>query len=241
MARERKPQHNQIRRRLKGSGSPGKPSKTIVTGMHTELRAHILIYLNERIASRPEICKALGASFNKVRHEMEVLKKTDPPLIELVYEKPVRGTVEKFYRATAMAYVDPSEWPGVPNGVKVGMRGSLLDILVDDAVAAVTAGTYDQMDPSGHMSWTPMILDDKGQAEVFAVLFAALERVVEIKEESAERLLAKNASGRSCSVSILAYGSANEDRTVGPSPETEDEDASEEESDSRKRPRDRKR
>ncbi len=44
------------------------------------------------------------------------VQKEIPPvrLIELVYEKPVRGAVEKFYRATAMAYLDQSEWPGVP-------------------------------------------------------------------------------------------------------------------------------
>jgi hypothetical protein len=222
MTPEQKPWQNQTRRRLKGLGSPGKPSKTVVTGMHTELRAHILIFLNERIASRPEICKELGAPLNKVRHEMEVLKKTDPPLIELVYEKPVRGTVEKFYRATAMAYIDPSEWPGVPNAVKLGMRGSLLEILVDDAVAAVGSGTYDDMAPAGHMSWTPMILDDKGQEDVFAALLTALERVVEIKEESAERLLAKDAKGKSCTVSILGYASANEDRKAGPSRDVSD-------------------
>lgn len=59
---------NQTRKRLKGSGGPGKPNKTVVTGMHNETRAQILILLNERVASRPEICKELGVSFNKVRH-----------------------------------------------------------------------------------------------------------------------------------------------------------------------------
>jgi hypothetical protein len=218
---ERKSRQNQTRRRLKSLGSPGKPSKTVIAGMNTELRAHILIFLNERIASRPEICKELSAPLNKVRHEMEVLKKTDPPLIELVYERPVRGTVEKFYRATTMAYIDPSEWPGVPDAVKAGMRGALLDILVDDAVAAVSACSYDSMD-GAHMSWTPLILDEKGKKDIAAALFSTLERVVEIKEESAERLLARDARGQSCTVSILGYGSANEDRKAGPSMETEE-------------------
>lgn len=218
MSSEKKSQQSQIRRRLKGSGSAGKPNKTVVTGMHTELRAQILILLNERIASRPEICKELGASFNKVRHEMEVLKKTDPPLIELVYEKPVRGTVEKFYRATTLAYVDPSEWPGVPDAVKAGMRGSLLDILVDDAVAAVKDGIFDSL-PGAHMSWTPMILDEQGWKDLTAILFRALEEAIEVKEDSAERLLAEDAKGTSCTVSILGYPSANEDRKVGPAME----------------------
>lgn len=51
----------------------------------------------------------------------------------------------------------------------------------------------------------------------------ALERVIEIKEESAERLLAQDAKGKSCTVSILGYGSANEDRKAGPLMEDVDE------------------
>jgi hypothetical protein len=218
MSSEKKSRENQIRRRLKGSGSAGKPNKTVVTGMHTELRAQILILLNERTASRPEICKELGASFNQVRHAMEVLKKTNPPLIELVCEKPVRGTVEKFYRATTLAYVDPSEWPSVPDAIKPGMRGSLLDILVDDAVAAVKDGTFDSL-PGAHMSWTPMILDEQGWEDLTAILFRALGEAIEVKEDSAERLLAEDAKGTSCTMSILGYPSANEDRKVGPAME----------------------
>lgn len=229
MASEKRSRPNQTRNRLKGSGGAGKPNKTVVTGMHTETRAQILILLNERVASRPEICKELGVSFNKVRHEMEVLKKTKPPLIELVYEKPVRGTVEKFYKATTLAYVDPSEWPGVPDAVKSGMRGSLLDILVDDVVASVKDGTFDSL-KGAHMSWTPMILDEQGWKDLVAILFRALGEVIEVKEDSAERLLAEDAKGTSCTVSILGYPSANEDRKVGPVTNAEKDGASAEQS-----------
>lgn len=216
MAFKEKPRENQVRKRLKRATPNSKPNKTVVTGMHNELRAQILILLNERVASRPEISKELGASFDAVRYEMEVLKKTDPPLIELVHEKPVRGTVEKFYRATTKAYLDPSEWPGVPHAVKVGMRGSLLGILVDDAVSAVKEGVYDSLEDA-HMSWTPMLLDAQGWGEITDVLFRALHEAIKIKEDSAERLLSRDAKGTSCTVSILAYPSVNENRKVGPS------------------------
>jgi hypothetical protein len=224
MASEKRSRENQIRRRLKGSGSDVRPAKTVVTGMAKELRAQILILLNERVASRPEICKELGAPFNAVRYEMDVLKKTKPPLIELVYEKPVRGTVEKFYRATAMAYVDQLEWPGVPDAVKPGMRGSLLGILVDDVVAAVKDGTFDSLE-NAHMSWTPMILDEQGWEDITAILLRALEEAIKVKEDSAERLIVEDAEGTSCTVSILGYPSANEKRKVGPSTDGNDDSA----------------
>lgn len=224
MASEKKSGKSQVRKRLKGAGQNAKPNKTVVTGMHNELRAQILILLNERVASRPEICKELGASFDAVRYEMEVLKKTKPPLIELVHEKPVRGTVEKFYRATTKAYLDPSEWPGVPDAVKAGMRGSLLGILVDDAVAAVKDGTFDSLEDA-HMSWTPMILDEQGWQEITAILFRAMQEAIKVKEDSAERLIGEDVEGTSCTVSILGYPSANEDRKVGPSIDADQDSA----------------
>lgn len=215
MASEKKSEKSQVRNRLKRTARGTKPNKAVVTGMHNELRAQILILLNERVASRPELCKELGASFDSVRYEMEVLKKTKPPLIELVHEKPVRGTVEKFYRATTQAYLDPSEWPGVPDAVKAGMRGSLLGLLVDDAVAAVQDGTFDSL-PNAHMSWMPMILDEQGWEELTAILLRTMEEALAVKEGSAERLIGRDEAGTSCTVSMLGYPSANEKRKVGP-------------------------
>ncbi len=210
---------NQVRKRVRVDA---RPDKNVVSAMDNEERAQILILLNERTASKPEIAKELGLSPEKVRYELDVLKKMSPPLVRLEYERPVRGTVEKFYRATKKAYLSPAEWPGVPDAVKVGMRGSLLDILVKDAVAAVDADTFDSL-PDAHMSWTPAILDDRGWNDIVAVLFRAMNEVIEVREESAERLAAADERGVSCTVSILGYASANEDRKVGPSRDRENE------------------
>jgi len=208
-------EENQIRRRLKNGTITAKPRKSVVTGMQNELRTQIIVLLNERSASRPEICKELGASFNRVRHEMKMLLNLNPPMIEQVSEKPVRGTVEKFFRATTQARIDQSEWPGVPDAIKGSMRGTLLDMIVDDAVAAISSDTYDSLE-NAHMSWNPMILDDEGWEELVEVLRRALEETERIKGDSAERLLAQDVKGTSCTVSIVGYASANEHRKVGP-------------------------
>lgn len=204
---------NQVRKRVR---TGARPDKNVVSAMDNEERAQILILLNERLASKPEISKELGLPPDKVRYELDVLKKMNPPLIKLEFERPVRGTVEKFYRATKKAYLSPAEWPGVPDVVKPSMRGSLLDILVKDAVAAVEQGTFDAL-PDAHMSWTPAILDQQGWEDTTAILYRTMNEVIKVKEESAERLIARDAKGVSCTVSILGYASANEDRKVGPS------------------------
>jgi hypothetical protein len=102
------------------------------------------------------------------------------------------------------------------------MRGTLLNVIVEDAVAAVSNDTFDAHDDA-HMSWVPMILDDQGWDEAMRVLEEALEDLERIKEDSKERLIARGAKGHSCTVSILGYASANEDRTAGPSAEEADE------------------
>jgi len=96
------------------------------------------------------------------------------------------------------------------------MRGSLLDLLVDDAVAAVDEGRFDSLE-NAHMSWTPMILDEQGWGDLTAILLRAMEEAIKVKDDSAERLIDNDAEGISCTVSILGYPSVNENRKVGPS------------------------
>ena len=59
---------NRIKRRVE----PGaRPNKGVVSAMHNEARAQILILLNERVVSKPEIAKELGLPPDKVRYELD--------------------------------------------------------------------------------------------------------------------------------------------------------------------------
>jgi len=205
---------NQTRKRL-NAGEPGHARKRdVMTAMKNELRTHVMVIIGERIASPPELAKELSADPEQIRYELKALLKAE--LAELVFEKPVRGTVEKFYRATVRPRLDQPEWRGVPNAIKGDMRGSLLNIVVEDAVASVEAETYDAPG-NAHMSWNPMLVDQLGWERITEVLRGALEETEAIKQECAERLLDSDEKGTSVSVSILAYGSANEARKAGPS------------------------
>jgi hypothetical protein len=203
----------QTRKRLKGERTGKAPDKRVVTAMQNELRTQILVLLNERAASRPEICKELAADFNKVRYEVQVLERFN--LVKEAFKRKVRGTYEVFYEATARAYLDSSEWPSVPDAVKGKMRGELLEIIVDDAVAAVSAGTFDLLE-NAHMSWFPFIVDRQGWDDTTATLERTLKELEEIKGDSAERLIGADQEGISCTVSMVGYPSLNENRKVGP-------------------------
>lgn len=207
-------ERRQIRKRLKSGGKKRSPDARVITGMQTELRTHILVLLNERVASRPEIRKELDAEFEAVRYEMRVLERLG--LIREKFRKEVRGNVTKFYEATTQAFLDRAEWEGVPDSIKGSMRAPLFELLVDDAAAAIEGNTFDSLE-AAHMSWTPMIVDAQGWEELTQIMERALFNALKVRDKSCERLASSHEKGTSCTLSILLHPSHNEDRTVGPS------------------------
>jgi DNA-binding transcriptional ArsR family regulator len=202
--------------RVKRTDAKREVDKRIVTGMANSLRTQVLVSLNERTATATELARELRAPFEKVSYEMNALKKVG--LIEKVAQKQIRGAVAQYYRATEGACIDQAEWPSVPDALKEGLRGSLLETMTDDAVAAISEETFDSLDDA-HMSWMPMLVDEQGWNGVTEILRRALNEVIEVRESSRERMTAKDAVGIPCTVSMLGYGSAAKARKVGPPPD----------------------
>jgi DNA-binding transcriptional ArsR family regulator len=188
-------------------------NEQIIKGLGNSIREQIMWILNERIASPSEIAEELSETLNRISHHIKVLK--DAECIELAYMRPVGGAVEHFYKATSRVLLDDDEWPVVPETVRQGLRTTLLRAITNDAVEAVSGGTYDACEDS-HMSWTPMIIDEEGREELTRILEHALMEVLRVQDESKERLIATGAAGFSYSVSILGYPSTGGQRPVAP-------------------------
>ncbi len=186
--------------------------ESLVKAMANALRNQILAILGERKGSAIGLSEELGADYWQVNYEIEVLRKAR--LIKKVGERKRRGATEVFYEATARAYLDPSEWPKVADPIKAGLRASLFQNLLVDAATAICEETYDSLE-NAHMSWSPLIVDEKGWQELMALLLRTMEEALAIHETSAERLIAADEEGISCTVSILGYPSAVKKRKVG--------------------------
>lgn len=193
--------------------------QALIKAMANTLRNQILAILGERRGSAKEISEELGIDYWQASYEMDVLKKAK--LIRPVGERRRRGATEVFYEATARAYLDPSEWPKVADPVKAGLRASLFQNLLVDAASSICEELYDSME-NAHMSWSPLIVDEQGWNELMALLLRTMEGALKIHEESAERLIAADAEGISCTVSILGYPSAIKKRKVGLPIDTKD-------------------
>jgi DNA-binding transcriptional ArsR family regulator len=185
----------------------------IAKALGNAFRQQILWILNERVASPSEIATELGESLNKVCHHISVLE--EAACIELAYVRPVGNRLQSFYRATARAFLDGTDWPSVPQSVKDGMRATLLRNVIVDAIDAVDEGIYDKYEGS-HMSWTPMLLDEQGREAMSLVLERALLDAIAVQDETKQRLLASGAPGAAYTVSILGYPAVGGERKVAP-------------------------
>ena len=166
------------------------------------LRVHILALLNERVASPNQLAKELGERLGDVSYHIKALREGD--CIELVRTEPRRGAVEHFYRATRRAFFSDEDWERLPMSVKPSMSARLLRDILDDAMAAVEAGTFDARSDH-HLSWTPTMLDEEGWREAVVAQMEFLERLFQIQAQSTERLAEAGAKGFPASFAMMSY------------------------------------
>jgi DNA-binding transcriptional ArsR family regulator len=201
LAAKSKTTKSRKRGKAKAKGNRG-VNQALVKSLAHELRAEILAILNERMASPNELAKELDEGLSQVSYHVKVLK--DYKVITLVKTVPRRGAVEHYYRATSRAFLTNRDWHELPETVRVGMSADLFQAVVDDAVAAMEEGTFDEREDR-HLSWTPMLLDEQGWADLQAVLEGALEQALKINVEATKRLAKSDEEGFSVSVSMLGY------------------------------------
>jgi DNA-binding transcriptional ArsR family regulator len=166
------------------------------------LRFQALIILSERVASPNELSKELGEGLSQVSYHVKVL--LDADCIELVKTEPRRGAVEHYYRATSRAFLSDDEWAQLPDSVRPGFSVSLLQTLMDDAVAALKAGTFDSRDDH-HLSRTQVKLDEQGWQDVATTLSGALDRVLDIQAESVKRMAKSGEEAIPATVAMMSF------------------------------------
>jgi DNA-binding transcriptional ArsR family regulator len=176
--------------------------QSVIKALAHPVRAQALVILSERIASPNEIAQELDQSVGHVSYHISVLKKCE--CIELVDTASRRGAVEHYYRATKRIFLGDEEWRRLPASIRPSITATLLQTIVEDAGAALSAATFDASGDS-HIAWTPMIVDEEGWGETREALRELLDRVLQIQAASAERLTKAEEPGIQISVASLGY------------------------------------
>ena len=199
------PANSKTRKRSKKgkrAGSKRGVNQALVKSLAHELRAEILAILNERMASPNELAKELGEGLSQVSYHVKVLK--DYEVIRLVKTEPRRGAVEHYYRATSRAYLTDRDWHELPESVRVGMSADLFQAVVDDVVASMEGDKFDDREDR-HLSWTPLMLDEKGWTELQKLLDQTLKQALKINTEAGKRLAKSKEEPISASVAMIGY------------------------------------
>jgi DNA-binding transcriptional ArsR family regulator len=184
----------------------------LVKALGHPLRVQALSILNERVASPNELAKELGEGLSQVSYHVKVL--SDCECIELVKTEPRRGAVEHYYRATARAFITDQHWAQLPDSLKPSVSAETMRSLVGDVAGALESGTFDAR-PDRHLSWTPLVVDEKGWKEIAQGLAGLLDRVLEIEAESAKRLASSKEQGINATVGLLGFEAPAERKRAG--------------------------
>jgi len=156
--------------------------------MQHPLRAEAFGLIRERGPMSPaEVARELEADVPTVSYH--VRKLTEYNCVEEVENRPVRGVVEHFYRATDIHMVDIEEWAELadqsPEVAEV-LTDEFMQFIVDDFTASRRASIVGR-DEKFWLTRTPLIFDDEGLDEALEAAEAYEAKITEIAARSAAR------------------------------------------------------
>lgn len=156
-----------------------------VTAINHPLRVKMLTILDTREASPSEIAKELGEELGVVNYHARKLESLG--MVEIVRERPVRGSTEHFYKAITRPWWTTEQWSRVDPQLKAITTACGLDSLMGDAATAVNSGTFDSRNER-HLSRTPMVLDEQGWLKISEILDQTLDAVLQETAKATARM-----------------------------------------------------
>ena len=149
------------------------------------VRMRILQRLNETVLSPNQLSQELEEPLGNVSYHVRVL--IDLGYLELVNTVQKRGAVEHFYRAQSRAFLTDEDWARLPVRTRKALTDSVLQQLWSDIGTSLVAGAFDAK-IDRHLSFTPLVLDEQGWAELRDAANELLDRALELQAESVGRL-----------------------------------------------------
>lgn len=174
--------------------------------MQHPLRAEVFRLIRETpgAISPAEVARELEADVPTVSYHVRKLAEYD--CVEEVENRPVRGVVEHFYRATDSHLIDIEEWAELverDSEVAEVLTDEFMQTIVDDFTASRRASIVGR-DEKFWICRVPHVLDEEGLDEALEAANAYEARMVEIAARSAARLTSDD-SGIPVSSSIVLF------------------------------------
>jgi hypothetical protein len=136
------------------------------------------------------VARVLEADLTDVSYHVRKLREFN--CVEEVMNRPVRGAVEHFYRATEQHMIDTEEWGELAETapqMAEALTDEFMQGIVDDYTASRRASIV-ALDEEFWIIRTPLILDPEGIKEALEASAEYEDRMTEIATRSAERRVA---------------------------------------------------
>src|SRR4051794_6817193 len=166
--------------------------RTIGSVVAHPLRARCLTALADRTASPAELAIEFRKPLSDVSYHVATLLKAGA--IELVGERPVRGSIQHFYRAIVLPYVDTAESRDLPLEERLAFARQAIQLATADATIALDAETLNRR-PDAHVVRMPMVIDEDGWVEMASLYAEMVERIFAVRAASDQRRADRKGAG----------------------------------------------
>jgi DNA-binding transcriptional ArsR family regulator len=184
------------------SGGSSELDDQLIRVMGNRLRVEILTLLTERLGSPKELSAKLGVTLNTVSNHVNALSKMG--LVELVSERPARGSVEHFYRSVMRPLLSDEEWERLSLDERQQFSLWIVRLVLMDIAKSMSSGKFDRR-LDRYAVRVPMIVDLEGWRELNRINSRALDETLEVQAKSAERLAKSDEDGIHVSASLLCF------------------------------------
>ena len=164
------------------------------------LRVQLLSLLNEGVASPNELAKKLDEPLTNVSYHVRMLH--DLGCIELVDTAPRRGALEHYYRAVVRPFFGDRDWKRLPKNARGSISDAVLQLVWDDAAAAIKGGLFDEREDR-HLSRSVLSIDEQGWNDLNDLLGRTLDAAMQIQTESASRVSKNGENGEKFNVNLV--------------------------------------
>lgn len=184
---------------MRAEGTSGKAGPRVgalddrlVKAMTHPLRMKILTRLHGKVASPRQVAAELDERLGTIAYHFRYLN--DLELIELVRTEPRRGATEHFYRGLERPYLSDDMWAQVAPAARASVSAVVVNDIVEDVKRSIHEGRFDAREDR-HLSRVPLVIDEQGWQDVRDLLAGALEDILLIQGEAANRMATKPGTG----------------------------------------------
>ncbi|HKH64237.1 MAG TPA: hypothetical protein VKA35_02120 [Solirubrobacterales bacterium] len=122
-----------------------------------------------------------------------------------------RGGTEHFYRAPKLAIIEDDLWEQLPPSLRAEFSWRTFEQFAERVKEGLEAGTFDAK-PERHLTWTPLVLDEKGRDLILGSAMALFRSLLEEQADARTRLASSGGVPIEAAVGIAAFDSPRLER-----------------------------